>query len=129
MAAQGITYQLNFDFVLEWVRLFEILKIDLPGREAPGFDVFAFHEQKTVHGFHVLRKAGLCAGNHGDDYRQDAQADEKLEMIFAYVVDEFVLPGCTAGTDENNRTVHCISVRSASTSRASFSRPCDATRM
>ena len=71
----------------------------------------------------------VCAGDDGDDHRQDAQADEKLEMKLANVIDELVLPGGSAGADENNRPVHRISVRSASTSRASFSRPCEATRM
>ena len=54
---------------------------------------------------------------------------EKFEMKLADVIDELVFPGGSAGDDQNNRAVHRINVRSASTSRASFSRPCEATRM
>ena len=111
------------------MRLFKVLKVCLPGRETLGFDVFAFHQQKAVHPFHVLREACRCARDHGDDYRQGTQADEKFEMKLADVVDEFVLPGGSAGADENNRPFHRISVCSASTNRVSFSRPCEATRM
>ena len=42
----------------------------------------------------------------GHDYGQDAQADQKLEMKFADVIDEFVFAGGSTGADENNRAVH-----------------------
>ncbi len=127
--AQRVAQQANFDFVFERMRLFKILKVALAGLEALRFDVFAFHQQQAVHAFHVLREASGRAGDDGHNHRQGAQLDQKFEMKFADVIDEFIFPRGPARDDENNRAIHCISVRSASTRRASFSRPCEATRM
>ena len=60
---------------------------------------------------------------------QRAQADQKFEMKFADVVDELMFAGSAPGDDQNDRAFHCTRTRSASTSRASFSRPWEATRM
>src|SRR5438309_2064618 len=92
-------------------------------------DVFALHEQQAAHSLHVLRQTGARAVDNGDHDRKRAQADQELKMKFADVIDEFVLAGSAAGDHQDDGAFHCTNVRSASTRRASLSRPCEATRM
>src|SRR5579863_5449 len=111
------------------MRLFEVLKIGLPRLESLGLDVLTFHQQKAVHAFHILRQACQCALDHRDDYRQSVEANKKFEMELADVINDLVFADCLARDDENYRATHPTTVLSASTSRISFSRPCEATRM
>src|SRR5713101_10015735 len=108
---------------------FEITEIGLFMVVALGLDVFSLHKQQPAHFFRVLGEAGAGALDHGNHNRQSAHADQKLEMEFTDIVDELVLARSAASDDQDDRTFHRSSERSASTRRASFSRPWDATRM
>src|SRR5690242_4867475 len=108
---------------------FQITEICLFMIVALGLDVFSPHQQQPTHLFHVLGEAGAGAIDDGNHNRKSAHADQELEMEFTNIVDEFVLARSAASDNQDDRTFHCRSVRSASTRRASFSRPWDATRM
>ena len=92
-------------------------------------DVLAFHQQEASHVRHVAGEASARAFDHGNHDRQRFQTDQKREMSFADVIDVLVLSDGPAGDDENRGAFHRSSVWSALTSLASFSRPCEATRM
>src|SRR5256885_496991 len=108
---------------------FEITEIGLFMVVALGLDVFSLHKQQAAHFFHVLREAGAGALDDGNHNRKSAHADQELKMEFADIVDELMLATSAPSDDQDDRTFHCSNVRSASTRRASFSRPWDATRM
>src|ERR1700704_284107 len=92
-------------------------------------DVFALDEQKAFHVCHIVGKERRRGFDHRDHHRQDPQADQKCQMEFTHIIDVLVFPDRPAGNDENRGAFHRSNIWSASTNLASFSRPCEATRM
>jgi len=128
LAAKGVAHQPEFDFVFETVGVFDVLEVGLAGREPLRLDILAFHKQQAVHARRVLREACRSSWHYWNDHGQDVKVDQKFEMKFAYIVDVLAFPSGSPGTNDDNGAVHRAIVRSASTSLASFSRPCEATR-
>src|ERR1700676_4901352 len=99
------------------------------GLEMFWLDVFAFHQQETSHVRYVVGKARARAFHDGHHYGKRFQADQEREMKLANIVDVLVLSDGPARDNENRGAFHRRSVWSALTSLASFSRPCEATRI
>src|ERR1017187_9098510 len=108
---------------------FEVFVVVAGGLEMFWLDVLAFHQQKASHVCYVIGKARARAFHDWYHDRQRFQTDQEREMKLANVVDVLVLSNGSAGDNENRGAFHRRSVWSAQTSSASFSRPCEATRI
>jgi hypothetical protein len=129
MSPQRVADQFDFNFILEGMRLLEVLVIFRRGFESLGLDVLALHEQKALHAWQVTGKTGTRPFHNRDHDRKRFQRDEKSEVSLGDVIDVLVFSDRSARDDENRGAFHWSNVWSALTSLASFSRPWDATRM
>ena len=108
--AHGVANQANLDFVLQRMRFLEILQGGRGRFVALRLHVFAFHQQQALHSLHVLREQRGRSFDHRDHLRENAHADEQLEVILADVIDVFVFAGRPAGNDDDCGMDHRVRI-------------------
>src|ERR1700674_5269003 len=99
-------------------------------------DVLALNKKDTAHLLHVLGQTCQGALGNRNHQRRCTKADQQTEMKLADVIDDAALADSATSDNEDDGTRHrvvrqaqAVNSRSAATSRSSFSRPCEATRM